>query len=464
MINFTFLSFIFLAGEFPISTASGRQWKPAVAFGGEKYLVIWEDTRKTGDIFNNDIWGQFVSKEGTLVDTNFPICTADSGQWEIDIASGDSNYLVVWRDLGSRDIWGRLVSPEGMFVNTAFPICSTNYCSWEPSVIWGNRHWLVVWVENYNDDSSKVWGQFILHDGSIEGPRFPLSTEKKMSSDPVGAFDGINFLVVWNRLAAVYGQIVDSTGVLIDTRFLVLEEKSHRRYPDIASNGINYLVVEVFDHADNDTIVGQLVSLDDSLIGTPILLAAEPQTTRWLPVVAWDGTNYLVVWEDFRNGDRDVYGQWVSPSGELIDTNFAIIKHPAPQDPPRIAGDSEDNCLVVWCDGRGDAFDIYGRIISGTGIEEQEARIGKQEVRVYPNPFNQLSVISYQVAVKSKVSLRIYDLSGRLVESLVDKELNPGYYNTKWNAGSIPGGIYFLKLERENDVKIKKLIKTGVKL
>ncbi|MBI4722239.1 MAG: hypothetical protein HY769_04465 [Candidatus Stahlbacteria bacterium] len=104
------IAFIFLQGEFLICTTVNRQWNPAVAFDGEKYLVVWEDDRLSD---STDIWGQFVSKFGTLIDTNFPICVANSYQIEVDVAFGDSNYLVAWKYIEDCSIWGQIVSLGG---------------------------------------------------------------------------------------------------------------------------------------------------------------------------------------------------------------------------------------------------------------------------------------------------------------------------------------------------------------
>ncbi len=453
MIISNILIFVFLNGEFPISTATERQWHPTVASDGEKYLVIWEDTRKTGDIFNNDIWGQFVSKEGTLIDTNFPICTADSGQWEIDIAFGDSNYLIVWsdhRDKFSNDIYGQLILPDGALIDTLFSICITNYGKSYVSVIWGKNKYLVVWHENYSD-SCKIWGQFVLSDGSLENSPFPVASTE-WNQYPKVAFDGTNYLVIWNKYWGksffdIYGRFVDSAGTTIDSAFLVIQGANGAIHPDIAFDGTNYLIVSD-NCGSNDTILGQLVAPDGLFIGSPVLVAVEPESGKVIPMVAWNGTNYLVVWEDFRNGNRDVYGQRISSEGSFVNTNFAVIEHLAPQDPPVIASDGTD-FLVVWCDGRGaDAFDIYGRIVSGTGVEESEkCKVKSTKLQVCPNPFTSHTAIKLSSHQAIQKKIRVYDLMGRLVEETKEDIIGE----------NLRAGIYFVKIRSYKPLKIIKL-------
>ncbi|MEJ2618286.1 MAG: T9SS type A sorting domain-containing protein, partial [Ignavibacteriaceae bacterium] len=55
-------------------------------------------------------------------------------------------------------------------------------------------------------------------------------------------------------------------------------------------------------------------------------------------------------------------------------------------------------------------------------------------------------------------TLRVYDILGREIAVLVNKEQKPGYYEVRWNAGDLPSGIYFYKLTSGNLVRIKKAV------
>ena len=64
----------------------------------------------------------------------------------------------------------------------------------------------------------------------------------------------------------------------------------------------------------------------------------------------------------------------------------------------------------------------------------------------YPNPFNSSTVIRYQLSVDSKVSIKVYDVQGREVQTLVEKRLSPGEYSVSFNSKDLPSGIYFYTL------------------
>ncbi len=76
----------------------------------------------------------------------------------------------------------------------------------------------------------------------------------------------------------------------------------------------------------------------------------------------------------------------------------------------------------------------------------------------YPNPFNPSTIIYYQLPISSKVILRVYDLLGRKVATLVNKEQNAGNYNVKFNAGNLASGVYFYRLSVGGFSQVKKLV------
>jgi catechol 2,3-dioxygenase-like lactoylglutathione lyase family enzyme len=72
------------------------------------------------------------------------------------------------------------------------------------------------------------------------------------------------------------------------------------------------------------------------------------------PAVAFDGTNFLVAWTDYRNGqDWDVYAARISPDGKVLDADgFAVCAAPGNQIHPAVASDGRGRSLVVWSDVR----------------------------------------------------------------------------------------------------------------
>jgi hypothetical protein len=77
----------------------------------------------------------------------------------------------------------------------------------------------------------------------------------------------------------------------------------------------------------------------------------------------------------------------------------------------------------------------------------------------YPNPFNPTTNISFSIPSKSFVSLKVFDLLGREVATLVSEEMLAGNHSRQWNAINIPSGVYFYRLQAGSSYnETKKLI------
>jgi photosystem II stability/assembly factor-like uncharacterized protein len=76
----------------------------------------------------------------------------------------------------------------------------------------------------------------------------------------------------------------------------------------------------------------------------------------------------------------------------------------------------------------------------------------------YPNPFNPSTTIKYQIPKQSFVTLRIFDLLGREVATLVNERKDAGTYSVQWNASGFSSGIYFYQLQANGKRDIKKMV------
>ena len=77
---------------------------------------------------------------------------------------------------------------------------------------------------------------------------------------------------------------------------------------------------------------------------------------------------------------------------------------------------------------------------------------------IYPNPFNPSTTIEFYAESDSNVNLSIYDLSGRLVETLVNNSISTGYHSINWDASNQSSGIYIVQLRFENSIHTSKIM------
>jgi len=76
----------------------------------------------------------------------------------------------------------------------------------------------------------------------------------------------------------------------------------------------------------------------------------------------------------------------------------------------------------------------------------------------YPNPFNPSTSIEFDIPSSGFVSLKVYNVRGQEIATLVNKELSPGNHKVEWNPQNISSGLYFYKLEAKGFIKTKKLV------
>ena len=76
----------------------------------------------------------------------------------------------------------------------------------------------------------------------------------------------------------------------------------------------------------------------------------------------------------------------------------------------------------------------------------------------YPNPFNPTTTLKYQLPASSKVTLKVYDVLGNEVATLLNEEKEAGTYEVMFEASNYSSGIYFYRLQAGSFVETKKMV------
>jgi len=121
-----------------------------------------------------------------------------------------------------------------------------------------------------------------------------------------------------------------------------------------------------------------------------------------------------------------------------------------------------------------DDSNIYGNSICPPYPECIEDYVGEQECDLsitnypipttynlsspYPNPFNPITTISFSIPQSDIVSLNIYDITGKLVITLINEQLNIGYHSINWDGTNQSSGMYFVRMESGDYVETQKLL------
>lgn len=125
--------------------------------------------------------------------------------------------------------------------------------------------------------------------------------------------------------------------------------------------------------------------------------------------------------------------------------------------------DDEDKVIMFAFHDDGQGAHIYGisnEVTTGSAVE---SKIGSKPstfelLQNYPNPFNPGTMIDFSVPKKSKVTLEIFDITGRKVATLIDEAKEAGNYSINFNGSNLSTGIYMYKLTAANNMLVRKML------
>ncbi len=141
-------------------------------------------------------------------------------------------------------------------------------------------------------------------------------------------------------------------------------------------------------------------------------------------------------------------------------TNFIYASRGAPA-VGDFNGDNKNDYLLPQIDEFNYPVDPVYIYTSGqfmVGNEESVADISSFSLNQnYPNPFNPSTSISYTLPKNGSVKLEVFDVTGRLVSTIVDQRQTAGYYSLSFDGSNLASGIYFYRLKTANQTKIRKM-------
>ena len=377
------------------------------AFDGTNYLLAWRES-------DNSLNGQFISTSGGLVGSYFTIAANASlmHPGDFGLAFNDTSYMVLFVKTDTL-LYGQRVSKSGSLIGGQIQISSN--LARDISLAYDGANYLTAWVEVIQDSDKDIYGQFVGGNGSLSGSNFLIDGGPNLSDNPTSlAFDGSRYLLVYHET------------------------------PDTGTKW---------------TIMGRFITtsgvLQDSIVVCDSIL--DPG----MPSIAFDGTNYLITWSQY--SILSLLGRFWSPAGIPVDAPFVIFDYVAGKVPVGGCGFGGGKYLAVgsrmdynFTDG-----DVYGRFIEPlTGVAGREERpTGRFALtQNYPNPADRPAVISYQLPASVFAELKVYDMLGRAVKTLVSEHQGAGSHSVKFNPGSLGNGVYFYRLQAGGFVETKKLV------
>jgi hypothetical protein len=346
----------------PISVETSDRFEPAVCSGPNGWLVVWRDPQ-TG----HSIYGARVSASGTVLDSlGFPICQSPGYRAFPQAAFNGSDYQVVWQDerAGTWQTFGARVTTSGNVLDSAgIQLSLTTSVTQNPCLVADSVNCLVAWEESLAAGRREIYGAQVDRNGRvIDSTRRSLTPSNPCHFTPDLCYDGNGYFVVWQNWGdsrATYGSRITRSGLPIDSNGIFISRVPNRQPVGKCVFHENTYLVIFEDRRDGAAdIYGMRLSPQGNYIDSLSFAIAFGLNVQMRPTVAAGDSNCLVVWQE-QQPDGAIRAARVTYDGALIDSSSIFISTGSN---PDVAFDGT-NYLVVWCGGN----DIYGARVTQSG-------------------------------------------------------------------------------------------------
>ena len=414
-----------------------------VSDGNGGALLVWEDYRSNAGPGLSDVYVQKVNALGIAQWTanGIGVCTQAAAQHGPRIISdGNGGAFVTWYDqrAGNYDIYAQRVTAIGGLVGIAngVAVCTSGTDQTNPDICSdGAGGAIIVWQDFRSTTSIDIWVQRMSAAVAIVWPVNGIVMNNNVAYDQINpkiVSDGFGGgIMTWEDFRTgttsdIYAQRVDSTGVVATgwnvNGVAVSVSASNQSYPTIISDGTHGAIITWMDKRDSST----------------------------------NGNTY------------DVYTSHITSSFALpwYPNGVPVATADSTQINPVAASDGKGGAIIVWQDKRSGHFDIYASRVFTSGTTPvgfvAATPTGFTLSQNYPNPFNPTTRIQYTIGTASVISLKVYNLLGNVVSTLVNGYQEAGSHTLLFgaNTGSLnlSSGVYFVRLESGSFVSMKKLI------
>jgi len=306
-------------------------WNFELAWAGGRYLFVSEHFLQGNA--DDDIFGQLFDASLAKVGGEFRISTNSWNQNRAAVASKEDGFFVTWCD---EQLWGEIrgspVSASGVVALPDGAVFQSGmYGSYPyPAAGWDGTNWLVAWDAGGPIQAARVSAAGAM----LPGSPFPVTAGGSTMQRPAIASSSGEALVAWvdsrNFVSPfgpdtmdLYGAVVDDTGAVAPEQPLLLAPPAQTRPKAAGSAASGYLVTFLSETAGTASVMAQRVDASGApLDPQPLVLASG---NRWLrnPAVGWNGSVWLVAWEEATTawppGSGTVFARRVAPNGMPID-------------------------------------------------------------------------------------------------------------------------------------------------
>jgi len=239
-------------------------------------------------------------------------------------------------------------------------------------------------------------------------------------------------------------------------------------WPSVAMNSSGQSVIVWVDSRNGVQIFGQLFNSNGNPVGENFQISDTPHGgdiySRPEVAMRTDGS-FMVVWTDSINVPQAfrAKGRQYNANGTPAGEPYVIPSIDILSGYPDIATDGSAYYLT-WMDNRlnREFINVYAKKI-GTAVtsvtgDDPELPRSVTLYSAYPNPFNPSTRIEYSVPESQHVILKIFDVLGREITTLVNEVKTPGRHEVTFNADPLPSGVYLYRIEAGGFTQTRRMV------
>jgi hypothetical protein len=452
--------------------------------------------------------------EGGSVDLSTEVVTQRLAP-EIAYNSQDDEYMAVWfdtRNPSNNDVFGQRLDSDGTLLGSNFPVIEFAEAQIDPAISYSpvvNRY-LAVWRTQQSGSFNRGRGRLLEADGSQVGPDFLIGNGLEMQL--VYSPDADEWLST-GRSPDIRGRRVTSAGALAGSEIIFSSSGAPAPNGGVAYDTVNQRYLATFRNQVDERLEGRLAALDGTLIGGIFTISPIFPASGRAAAVAFDPIleRYLVIYGVFQSGD--LRAQFVDANGGLVGSELILLTGlPVSVDPALAYDASSGGFVAAWFDGVGvtvqsltadGAFDGDPvQIASGTATGQARIVVGAtnqfvvvwtddrngvpdvfaQRIRTLdpssapesagtlrwiscaPNPVIEDTSVRFALSEVGRTMVEIVAPDGRIVRAIPSEASSSGEHVVEWDRTDdsgkrVAGGVYFLQMRGEHEtVRGPKLI------
>ena len=443
-------------------TSTTNAW--CIASSGDALHVVWYDDRD----LNWEIYYKRSTDGGLSWEADTRLTTNASNSRLPSVAVSGSTLHVVWYDerVGNWEIYYKRSTDGGSSWGPDTRLTNDPFASFYPSVAVSGSVVHVVWHDQRdNSGIDEIYYKRSTDGGTSWGTDIRLTNNIHNQQYPSVTVSGTVVHIVWHDYrdgnSKIYYKRSTDGGTSWGTDTQLTNDSSGAGYPSAAVSGSSLHVVW-YDYRDGNPEIYYKGSTDGGSTWGPDTRLTNTISDSWYSSVTASGSAVHVVWYDNRDGNYEIYYKRSTDGGSSWGADKQLTSESSFSFSPSVTA-SGSIVHVVWQDFRdGNSEIYYKRDPTGnvTGIEIIDSEIPKEFSlsQNYPNPFNPNTTIQFALPKSGFVSLKIYNLLGREVALLVNEEKTYGTYTVKWNASGMASGVYFYRMQVDSFIETRKLV------